>query len=90
MCGRGRRCGGTNIIVCVCVFVCVCVCAGKGGGVSTLVRHKNYACPLVCLACCSAFVWRVNICSSVLLFRGLILTLATLFLMFQKLIAKLI
>ena len=71
--GRGRVCGGAKIIVCV----CVCVCAEKGGGASTLVRHKNYARPLICLASCCAFVGEVNICGSVLIFRRLILMPAT-------------
>ena len=62
--------GGANIIVCLCVQ--------KKGGTSTLVRHKNYACPLVCLACCCAFVGRVNICGGGLIFGRLIVMPATL------------
>ena len=65
-------CGGANIMVCV----CVCVCR-KRGGAATLVRHKNYACPLVCLACWCAFVGEVNICGSVLIFGRLMLMPAT-------------
>ena len=73
-----------------CQHHCVCVCAEKGGGAYTLVRHKNYACPLVCLACCCAFVREVNICGNVLIFGGLILMPAThQFLIFQILNEKL-
>ena len=67
MCGRGWVCGGANIIVCVCVCVCVsmCVCVSvqkkREGGISILGEHNNYACPLACLACCCAFLRRVNI-----------------------------
>ena len=34
MCGRGRVCGGANMIVCVCVCVsmCLCVCRNRGRG----------------------------------------------------------
>ena len=66
----GDGCVGVPISLCVCVCVWVC---RKGGGASTFVRHKNYACPLVCLACCCAFVGEVNICGGVLIFRRLIL-----------------
>ena len=97
VCGRVRVCGGANIYVCVCVcvYVCVCVClcacAEKGeGGISSLVRHNNYACPLACLACCCAFLWRVNIWGNGLIFARLILMLATLeFCTFQILMEKL-
>ena len=75
MCLGGDGFVGVPISLFVCV--CVCVCADKGGGTSTFVRHKNYACPLVCLACCCAFVREVNICRGVLIFRRLILMLAT-------------
>ena len=76
MCGRGWVCGGANIIVCVCV--CVCVCAEKGeGGMYILVRHNNYACPLACLVCYCAFLWRVNIYIIGLIFVICILMLAT-------------
>ena len=81
MCGRGWVCGGANIIVCVCVcvYVCVCVCAEKGeGGISILVRHNNYACPLAWLARCCAFLLRVDIWRIGLIFVRLILILATL------------
>ena len=58
--------------------VCVCVCAEKReGGISILVRHNNYACPLARLACCCAFLWRVNIWRIGLIFVRLILMLAT-------------
>ena len=67
----GDGCGGVPI------SLCVCVCVQKKGGGSTLGRHKNYACPLVCLASCCAFVGEVNICGSVLIFRRLILMLAS-------------
>ena len=73
MCVGGDGCVGVPISLCV----CVCVCVQKKGGASTLVRHKNYACPLVCLACCCAFVGEANICGSVLFFRRLILMPAT-------------
>ena len=84
MCVGEVGCGGANIIVCVCVYVCVsvcvcvCVCAEKGEGrISILVRHNNYACPLACLACCCAFLGRVNIWRIGLIFVRLILMLAT-------------
>ena len=64
---------------CVCVCVCVCVCAEKGeGGISILVRHTNYACPLACLACCGAFLCTVNIWRIGLIFVRLILMLVPL------------
>ena len=73
------------VCVCVCVYVCVCVCvclcvfAEKGeGGISILLRHNNYACPLACLASCCAFLWRVNIWRIGLAFVRLILMPATL------------
>ena len=79
----------------VCVYVspqscvCVCVCAKKAGA-STLVRHKKYARPLVCLACCCAFAEEVNICGTVSMVRSLILMLAThYFVIFQISIGKL-
>ena len=56
-----------------CLCVCVCVCRKKVG-TSTLVRHNNFACPLVCLACCCAFVGEVNICG-VFIVRRLVLML---------------
>ena len=58
-------CVGVPISLCVCVCLCVC---RKRGGASTLVKHKNYACPQVCLACCCAFVGEVNICGGALIF----------------------
>ena len=85
MCVGGVGCvGGCRphcvcVCVCVCVCMCVCVCAEKGeGGISILVKHNNYACRLGCLACCCAFLWRVNIWRIGLIFVRLILMLATL------------
>ena len=70
MCPGGDGCVGVPISLCVCVYA-------EKGGASTLLRHKNYACPLVCFACCCAFVGEVNICGSALLFRRLISMPAT-------------
>ena len=87
MCVAQFGCVGVPISLCVCVCVCMCVCvcvslcvcAEKGeGGISILVRHNNYACPLACLACCCAFLWRVNVWRIGLIFVRLILMLATL------------
>ena len=89
MCVAEFGCVGVPISLCVCVcmcvcvcarvYVCVCVCAEKGdGGISILVRHNNYACPVACLACCCAFLWGVNIWRIGLIFVRLILMPATL------------
>ena len=59
---------GTGVGGCQYHCVCVCVCVQKKGGASTLSRHTNYACPLVCLACRCVFVGEVNICGSALIF----------------------
>ena len=85
MCARGDGCVGVAVSLCVVVRVC-----RKKGRKSTSVRHKNHACPLVCEACCCAFVGEVNICGSVLFFRKSMLMPAThSFSMFQKFIEKL-
>ena len=72
----GDGCVRVAISLVLCVCVCVCVCR-KGGGASTLVRHKNHASPLVCVAYCCAIVGQVDICGNVLIFHRLILMPAT-------------
>ena len=82
MCVGVDGCVGVPISLYVCVY-------RKRGGASTLVRHKNYACPLVCWACCFAFVGEVNFCGSVSIFRRLIVMPAIHeFLIFQMLNKK--